>query len=96
MFGDNTMKWRFKCPSCGFVASAEDYKAAGAPHQAVGFSCVGRWIPIGVIPEFASEKQNSDGPCDYAGNGLFTMNPVLVQKDDGEIVPMFEFAPMIG
>jgi predicted RNA-binding Zn-ribbon protein involved in translation (DUF1610 family) len=44
LFGQDTMQWKFKCPSCGHIASVEDYKKTGAPSSAVGFSCVGRRI----------------------------------------------------
>ena len=42
-FGEDFNKWRFVCPVCGFVQSVQDYKDAGAPQDAVAFSCVGRW-----------------------------------------------------
>lgn len=31
LFGENELDWRFICPSCGHVASAADYRDAGAP-----------------------------------------------------------------
>lgn len=80
-FGSDRLTWRFVCPSCGHVASVEDWKKAGAPANAVAFSCVGRWLPscveMGVRP----------GPCNYAGGGLFALNPRDV---DG--VRYFDFA----
>lgn len=71
-FGTDGMKWKFVCPSCGHVASVQDWKDAGAPQSAVAFSCVGRWLPD---PKRLGEKP---GPCDYAGGGLFQLNPVSV------------------
>lgn len=82
-FGPNKMKWKFVCPACGFIASAEDYKNAGAPSMVVGFSCIGRWLP------YAREAfAKGDGPCNYAGGGLFRLNPLEV---DG--AHFFDFAP---
>ncbi len=77
-FGDDPMKWKFVCPVCGLVQSTQDYKDAGAPSTTVAFSCVGRW------------KEGVD--CNYAGGGLFRLNPVNVKHDDGEIVQAFNFA----
>lgn len=80
-FGDDMMTWRFVCPSCGHVQTANDYKAAGAPSTVVGFSCIGRWLPGGAEHaqkiKDATFKQNG-GPCDYAGGGLIGLNPVKV------------------
>lgn len=28
LFGDDIMKWKFKCPSCGRVISIQEYKDA--------------------------------------------------------------------
>lgn len=87
MFGEDEMRWRWKCPSCGHVASTADYKAAGAPSSAVGFSCVGRWLPNGK-PMF----DQTGGPCDYAGGGLICLNPVIVMAGEHRH-EVFEFAP---
>ena len=74
LFGDDMMKWRFICPACGHIASIEDYKNAGATVGAIAFSCVGRWLPN---PQ--SMYTQSGGPCDYAGGGLFALNPVTIK-----------------
>lgn len=87
-FGDDPMKWRFVCPSCGHVASVQDWKDAGAPEGAVAFSCVGRWH--GGDPEKTFMKQG--GPCDYAGGGLIGINPVAVFRENGIFSRVFEFA----
>lgn len=85
-FGDDEMNWKFKCPACGHVASINDYKAAGAPVEAVGFSCVGRWT--GSKKEFGDK---TGGPCNYAGGGLIRLNPVTVVDADKRH-HVFEFA----
>jgi len=74
LFGSDQMNWKFVCPCCGFIQTAEDYKAAGASSDAVAFSCVGRWA--GSKREALGAK--GKGPCNYAGGGLFRLNPVLV------------------
>ena len=65
-FGKDHANWKFKCPSCGYVASAADYKEAGAPQGAVGFSCIGRWS--GHMDKDMFRKDG--GPCNYAGGGF--------------------------
>lgn len=85
-FGPDAMKWRFVCPSCGHVASVKDWKDAGATEGMVAFSCVGR-----LLPKAAEFGQRGKGPCNYAGGGLFRLNPVTVTKD-GKDHDVFEFA----
>jgi len=85
-YGLNNFKWRFKCPSCGYVASWQEWKDAGAPDEAVGFSCIGRWL--------GSDKPAGDrtgGPCRYAGNGLIKLNPVKVEFGN-KVEWFFDFA----
>lgn len=77
-FGEDTMQWRFVCPSCGHEASVQDWKDAGAPVAAAGFSCVGRWIE-GARRAF--DDTAGPGPCNYAGGGLFKINPIVVGGD---------------
>lgn len=86
-FGPDPLHWKFRCPVCGFVASSADWKAAGAPVEAVGVSCVGRWTGgKGTLHQPKPQQ-----PCDYAGYGLFRLNPVRVEHE-GEIHELFEFA----
>jgi len=74
LFGEDMMKWRFICPACGHIASIEDYKNAGTTQGAIAFSCVGRWLP-----ERQTMYTKNGGPCDYAGGGLFMLNPVSIE-----------------
>lgn len=86
-FGPDQMDWKFKCPGCGYVASAYDYKAAGAPESAVAFNCVGRYGGTGRRTAFG-KNCTGPGPCDYTGGGFFPLNPVLIDGQYG----YFEFA----
>lgn len=87
-FGDDPMNWKFICPVCGYVASAQDYKDAGAPQGAIGFSCIGRYRGATCF------TVKGQGPCDYTGGGLFQLNPVHL-KDIGDDHPgYFELAPI--
>jgi hypothetical protein len=82
-FGNDQMQWRFVCPVCGHVASVQDYLDAKAPEGMIAFSCIGRLL--GAAREAFGGK--GTGPCNYAGGGLFRLNPCIV---DG--VGYFEFA----
>lgn len=88
-FGPDEMGWQFVCPCCGHVASVSEWRAGGAEPGAVGFSCVGRWV--GAKRE-AFGGQGA-GPCNYAGGGLFSVNPVCVTSDTGQQFRVFDFAP---
>jgi len=74
-FGENVRQWRFVCPSCSYVASVQDWLDAKAPEGAVGFSCVGRYRSAKAQEAFTGPP----GPCNYAGGGLFQINPVYVE-----------------
>ncbi len=91
LFGTDTNAWRFECPVCKHVASVGDYKAAGAPEGAVGFSCIGRWIE-GSRPAF---EKRGVGPCTYAGGGLFKLNPVTVVLPNQQEHHVFAFAQAV-
>ncbi len=86
-FGPDKMGWKFICPSCGYVASVADWRNAGDEKGSMtAFSCIGRLT--------GSEKQMFDktgGPCNYAGGGLFGLNPMKVMQD-GVIHSLFDFA----
>lgn len=86
LFGDDPMQWKFVCPSCGHVTSVQDWADAGADEGEVAFSCVGRAL--------GSQKRLGEkpGPCNYAGGGLFGLNPVHVEFEDGGVQQTFAFA----
>ena len=91
-FGADSMAWRFVCPICKHVACAQDWKNAGAPDGTIAFSCVGRYLPN---PRGAFDGKGA-GPCNYAGGGLFRLNPVKVVCPDGTEIRAFEFADALA
>lgn len=82
LFGDDEMAWAFVCPSCGHVATVQDWYDAGAGVDSAAFSCVGRWLP-NPVEAFGQDG----GPCNYAGGGLFRINPVLVTREGEPMEP---------
>jgi hypothetical protein len=89
-FGEDTSKWRFVCPVCRHVATPADWRAVKAPDNAIAFSCVGRWMPNAA----EAFRKIHKGPCNYAGGGLFRLNPVVVESGDVRH-EMFEFAEAV-
>jgi len=86
-FGPDEMTWRFVCPCCGHVATPRDWKEVGAAEGEVAFSCVGRHLS-----GRDAFDDNKPGPCNYAGGGLFRLNPVRVIDEQGGIHQVFAFA----
>jgi len=87
-YGGDYSKWRFVCPVCSHVATVADWESAGAPVGSIAFACVGRWLDTARRGFF----EDGPGPCDYAGGGLFRLNPVQVQMPDGTTLDVFEFS----
>ena len=93
-FGNDVMAWRFVCPSCGHIASVQEWKDAGAREGMVAFSCIGRILDGADTAKKAFKKMG--GPCNYAGGGLIGLNPVRVILDDfGNTRDTFEFAEQL-
>jgi hypothetical protein len=88
-FGEDELEWAFVCPVCKHVAKVRDWKKAGAPVTAVAFSCVGRWMPDA---KDAFSVPEGSGPCNYTGGGLFRLNPIGVEHEDGSVRHVFAFA----
>lgn len=86
-FGPDMEHWRFVCPCCHYVQSVAECRAAGMAN-AIGFSCIGRWT--GAKREALGGT--GLGPCNYAGGGLFRLNPTRVLDADGHEYEMFDFA----
>ena len=102
-FGKDPRKWRFVCPVCKTVQSIEDFLEQTELDKerildVIGFSCIGRWAKGGCEHQGLStepvEKGADSKPamgCDYAGGGLFRLNPVKVEWE-GEVHGRFAFA----
>lgn len=97
-FGNDWMKWKFICSVCKHVASIQDWKDVGASEGEVAFSCVGRHMEKQAKKFGHKEKGDPDSPCDYAGGGLFRLNPIHVEyrDEEGTIRQCFDFAPVEG
>ncbi len=94
LFGEDTMNWKFICPACHTVQSAQDFKEAGVSSsitsRQIAYSCIGRRLP--QKQKAFSEKTVIKGqPCDYTSGGLFNINPVTVMYPDGTIDHAFDF-----
>lgn len=90
LFGKDRFDWKFKCPSCGYIASVRQWKDVGAGSGEIAFSCIGR-RKVNSHEAFTANAVNG-GPCNYAGGGLFRLNPVVVTVDGDEVVELFAFA----
>ena len=60
----------------------------------MAFSCVGRNLGVGEEAKVAAAAfKGKGGPCNYAGGGLFGLNPVEVNTGpDTKPVRLFAFA----
>ena len=90
-FGEDHKQWKFVCPVCKYVQSVQDYLDANAPQGAIGFSCVGRYIE-GEAKQAFDVSVKEEGPCNYAGGGLFRLNPITVILPDESEHQAFDFA----
>lgn len=90
-FGNDPMKWRFVCPSCGHVAAVEDWRKAGAPEGAVAFSCIGRFTGDRATAADNAFKK-AGGPCNYTSGGLICINGLVIECEDSHVIPVFEVA----
>jgi len=98
LYGADPMRWAFKCPSCGDVATGQDFsdalKATNADRpfasDHLGQVCIGR-----VIGALAKDTKYHGRGCDWAAFGLFA-GPNFVIQADGRRVPCFPLAPANG
>ena len=92
LFGRDIMKWKFRCPMCGHVASVQDFKDAGAEDPNDSFQeCIGRYLGAGAP---GSPDGNPNG-CNWASYGLFGIpndKGRLVMAEDGKVLEIFDFA----
>lgn len=82
-FGDNSRLWAFKCARCGGIQTVQDFIDSGSTekeaHSRAHFSCIGRQV--------------KGRGCDWSLGGLFRIHTLEVKTPEGELVPVFEFAP---
>ena len=65
-FGENIMKWKFKCPMCGHITSIQEFKDAGAKSPDCAYSeCIGRYTGKG------SPKEGDSSGCNWCNYGFF-------------------------
>jgi hypothetical protein len=80
-FGDDPLKFAFKCPNCGDVARIEEFPEDA--RQAAGQECIGR--SLGALegePTNDSGRSQAKRGCDWAAYGLFK-GPWEIVMDDG-------------
>lgn len=83
------VKWRFRCPMCGHVASVQDFKDAGAKSPSCAYQeCLGRYTGKGT-----PKKGDSSG-CNWAAYGLFGIPAEhdIVIVAPGDQVDVYPFA----
>lgn len=88
-FGPDMLKWRFRCPMCGHVASVQDFKDAGAKSPNCAYQeCLGRYTGKGT-----PKKGDSSG-CNWAAYGLFGIPAEhdIVIVAPGDQVDVYPFA----
>ena len=82
-FGDDMNQWKFVCPACKTVQTAQDLLDAGVEPDDVdgysAFSCIGRFT------------QGKKG-CDWSLGGLFQLHKLEVVFESGRDRRVFEFA----
>jgi hypothetical protein len=93
LFGDDIMRWKFKCPVCKHVQCPEDFrihKEQGATPDSALKECLGRYKK-GSYKAFGENKKSTPKqPCDYAAYGLFRLGEV-VKMENGKETNIFPF-----
>lgn len=89
-FGPDPLKWAFICPACKDVATARDFKDAGADPNRVGKECIGR--SLGVLHREQPPGGYQGRGCDWTAYGLFR-GPLRITTADGKEMWGFHIAP---
>ena len=83
LFGEDSDKWSFKCPSCGHVQSIESIMKHDPSLKS---DDIAQWI------NFSCEGRTNKGQgCDWTLGGLFHVHKIEILRD-GRSHPTFEFA----
>ena len=87
-FGEDSRKWKFRCPACGHEQSIQEFLDIGADPNSAYQGCIGRRTGKG------SPVEGDSSGCNWAAYGFFgTMGKGrIVIADDGEEVEVFAFA----
>lgn len=101
-FGDDPMRWAFKCPHCGDIATGKHFREALAANprtrrdgtrltasDVLGQECIGRLT--GALDKRRGELYEGRG-CDWAAYGLFHIG-ITVVTADGRKLRAFPIAP---
>lgn len=90
LFGKDKREWKFVCPNCKHIQCFNDFLKIGIDEETInnviGFSCIGRFMK-----DCKGELGNKIAPCNYAGGGLFGLNPIVVIHEKKEY-NCFDFA----
>ena len=92
-FGTNYLKWRFRCPMCGHVASVQDFKDAGAKTPNAAYQeCIGRYTGKGT------PREGDSSGCNWCAYGLFGIprEHDTVVSDDGDVIDVYPFAEEVA
>lgn len=91
-FGDDPLDWAFVCPTCGDVATARDFKAAGGDPNRIGQECIGRSMgALSGAPTKDGGRSKASRGCDWCAYGLFR-GPWIITMPDGREVGSFRLA----
>ncbi|MCC3311494.1 VVA0879 family protein [Nocardia africana] len=95
-FGDDHWTWAFRCPSCGDIATARDFKDAGAAPELIGQECIGRHLgALKGPPTTDGGRSIATRGCDWAAYGLFS-GPWSIVMPDGHKAPSFPLAEAVS
>jgi len=80
LYGEKMGNWLFVCPQCKQIQSLKDFVEKNVPEPTTKFyySCIGRWV--------------ENRGCNWTLGGLFQIHETEVISEDGDKVPVFEFA----
>lgn len=85
-FGDDPEKWAFRCPSCGDVAVAQDFRDAGADTGRLGQECIGRHLgALTGPPTTDGGRSIAKRGCDWCAYGLIPGPWTIRLSDDREV-----------
>lgn len=103
-FGPDPMKWAFVCPSCGDIATGQDFREALAEHprtrrsgeaviasDLLGQECIGR--TLGALA--TSDDKYTGRGCTWTAYGLFS-GPWEIVLPSGRSMHAFPLAAIQG